>query len=134
MTATTSVRPALTRQTALESARLLYRQLVERASAVDGADVEYLSSIAEEWNQRLTSLLRFRSDVTLPDHTREAFEFLRASILNPTDDDALARWVETFPDAVTDLFPPSPATFWLTTGNPAAAPHRLVRRAVAPAA
>jgi hypothetical protein len=110
---TSPVRPPLTRQTALEAARLLYAELVVEALKVEGADAEYLIATAGDWDRRMAALVRYRSDVTLPDHTRDAFEFLRKSILNPIDDDALVRWVETFPDSVAELFPPSPATFWL---------------------
>ena len=107
------VRPTLTRHTALEAARLLYEELVERAVRVDDADVEYLTAVARDWSERLVALSRFRSDVTLNDHAREAFEFLRRGVIEPADDDATMRWVETFPQAISALFPPSASTFWV---------------------
>lgn len=123
MSVAAPVRHALTRHTALESARLLYSELVDKALTAEGADVDYLRTVAHDSDARLDGLMRYRSDVTLPEHAQATFEFLRRSILDPADSDALMRWVETFPDAVADLFPPSGATFWVVPDGSRAETH-----------
>jgi hypothetical protein len=111
--------PSMTRQTALDTARVLYSGLVHRALEIEGRDVGYLAETANYWEDRLRHLM-LRSDVTLPEETNEAFSYLTSVVTNPRlDQDALLRWIDAYPEAVVDLFPPSLSTFSVLAGHPA---------------
>lgn len=112
---------SITRSEALNSARLQYRALAERArgEATD-AEALYIDGLATSWDSELERLASLGSWITVREDVLNAIVQLigkvsRASITH----DALVEWVDAFPDAVADLFPPSASTYQLL-GNKAA--------------
>ena len=114
------VRSSLTRQDALAGARATYQQLVARALLLDGVDAVYVAALASEWTAHLDFLARFRSDASIADEVHAALRFVSENaIATPSDDgDGLVRWVDAYPSAVADLFPPSALTFKVVARSP----------------
>lgn len=105
-------RATLTRRSAIENARLTYETLVARALRRSSADPQFVLAVAEAWDERLASLaVTSRFDTTLPDHAQRRFEFLTGAVNVALDDDALFRWLDAFPEAMSELIPPSASTF-----------------------
>lgn len=103
-----------TRQDALALAKLTYRILRDRVSSIDSVSPEYVESLVTHWDDRLEYLSRFRSDAALSDAAMAAFRFLTDEVIAASSDndvDALVRWLDGYPDAVAQLFPPSTLTF-----------------------
>ena len=89
-------------------ARSVYRQVWENAlrAAPDRAD--YVMRLAATWDVVLSELARTRNDSTMSDEAQAAFEYLASSALGgDADQEALVDWVDAFPSAVTQLFPPA---------------------------
>lgn len=110
-------RSSLTRQSALETARILYRDLAESVQRDQLADAQFVEELAGDWAARLASLSTFRSDAALPEDTQEAFDALCREVLDPVDDDARLRWLDLFPEVVTRLFASPTATFRWTVAS-----------------
>ena len=111
-------RPALTRKSAIDTARQTYQTLVERALRCNGADVEYVLALRKTWDDRLAALADIgRFDTSLPDHTQRRFDFLQGAVNVVLDDDALLRWLDAFPEAIAELMPPSASTFRQKIGD-----------------
>jgi hypothetical protein len=102
-----------TRVGALTLARAAYAQLVARVLAAEFDDPKFVRDLATSWDERLKFLAQFRSDASLSDETRAALEFLTRSILAAEAEDSVAmvQWLDAYPDAVAELFPPSALTF-----------------------
>ena len=123
---------ALTRGSALESARRTYTMLVCRALEIQDIDRSYVLALAHEWDRRLVELvIGFRADVALSDHVQLSFETLDSAVrkVGDDDDDAIVRLVDAYPDAIANLFPPSAATFWVVPAQRATTvePNREVK-------
>lgn len=117
--------PSITRQVALQTARAVYRTVVERAIALPGADAEYLISLASAWDTKLRQLVSVGSEAIVSDEAQAAFDYVTATVSSGTlDADALTRWVDAYPDAVAELFPPSALTFTLIGSTDSEAPAR----------
>jgi hypothetical protein len=114
--------PAMTRKAALGDARIAYTRLVNRARQVHPDRLAYIEAIAVRWDARLVDLQRFTGS-TIPGWTQRVFEHLMISADERQIDDAdLLEWVDAFPDAIADIFPPSAATFQGVTAQKAAQP------------
>lgn len=104
----------LTRQSALSAARFVYALLVERARA--GAhDPDAVAAVYGAWRDKIDALMSFRTDPVLSDQTRRAVTGLMDAVMRTSnsDHDALLRWLDAYPSAVSELFPPSESTFSL---------------------
>ena len=123
---------SLTRRTALDTARVLYLYLVNRALEIEDADRAYIADTARHWEDRLRELM-LRSDATVSDETGEAFAYLARVVTSPQlDDDAVLTWVDAYPEAVANLFPPSQSTFrvlegWVVARDERRQPQRAVQ-------
>ena len=104
----------LTRQAALSTARYVYGYLAERARAASD-DPDTVDAIYAAWREKLDSLMSFRSDPVLSTETNRAVAGLMDAVMRTptTDGDALIRWLDVYPSAIAELFPPSESTFSL---------------------
>lgn len=111
----------LTRQDALSAALYVYAQLAERVRAVVG-DQGMRDGLYESWRAQLQSLNSFKSNPKLSDETNRAVAALTSAVARIPDDDpdALLRWLDAFPVAISELFPPSESTFSLQLDESAA--------------
>jgi hypothetical protein len=102
-----------TRVGALTHARAAYAQLVARVLAGEFDDARFVRSLATSWDERLAFLAQFRSDASLSEETRAALDFLTENILTAQieDSEAMVQWLDAYPNAVAELFPPSALTF-----------------------
>jgi hypothetical protein len=105
-------RTGLTRDAAITSARWHYQRLVERAVTLDPSSESYVVSLARSWAEHLDGLrLPAHLDTSLPDHVGRRFAFLAAAIEAVTDPERALAWVDAFPNAISELLPPSQSTF-----------------------
>lgn len=109
----------LSRQVALGAAELTFGALVRRAHTLSN-DPGYVEAMAVTWIAKLRSLAMFRTNATLRDETAAALEQLTAAVNRVPDDDVdgLLRWLDAFPGAVSQLFPPSESTFHVEVKTP----------------
>jgi hypothetical protein len=109
----------LTRQVALGAAELTFAALARRARALSN-DAGYVDALAALWTAKLRSLAVFRANPTLKEETASALEQLTAAVnrVPDRDVDGLLRWLDAFPGAVAQLFPPSESTFRVEVANP----------------
>jgi hypothetical protein len=104
----------LTRETALNDARRELHALAERVLASREQLAPRVNVLVELWEGRLVELSRMGSHLPVPRETQAALDFLSQSICSETlDPDAQLRWLDAYPDAVADLFPPSAVTYRL---------------------
>ena len=126
-------RPNLTRQSALESARRTYRVVADRAAAAAPDRIPYISGLWATWDGRLADLARFTGS-TVPDHVQTVLDHLERAIETADDPESLLEWIDAYPDAIADLFPPSAATFTRLRGEDQPATTAPARRRAANAA
>jgi hypothetical protein len=105
-------RTGLTRDAAITSARWHYQRLVDRAVILDPSSESYIVSLARSWAEHLDGLrLPVHLDTSLPDHVGRRFAFLAAAIDVVSDPGKAVAWVDAFPNAISELLPPSQSTF-----------------------
>lgn len=102
----------LTRQVALGAASLTYSSLVDRARNLSD-DPDYVDALCATWMAKLHSLAMFRSNPSVSDETESALKLLSEAVNRTSNEDvdALMRWLDVFPSAVAEMFPPSESTF-----------------------
>jgi hypothetical protein len=93
--------PTTTRLVALQTARAVYRTVVERALSVPGADSEYLLALAGAWDAKLRNLLALGPEANVSDEAQAAFDYVTSTVSSGTlDADALMRWVDAYPGRI----------------------------------
>jgi hypothetical protein len=86
------------------SARLALCSLVSVAQTVASIDQRYLSDLSRAWDDRLAACEKEASERPLPPEAAAAYAYLASTIASEAlDDDALAAWLDAFPEAVVDL-------------------------------
>jgi hypothetical protein len=102
----------LSRLTALSTARFFYTELATRAREATG-DADLVDGIYRAWMDKLETLSSFKTDPQLSDDTAQAVVGLVTGVAHVADDDhdALLRWLDVYPSAIAELFPPSESTF-----------------------
>jgi len=106
-----------TRLEALTEARLAFRMYVERLERSEILPAEFVHGLAADWDRRLNALGRIGSALPVSDEVLAALRYLARELEEPNlDADAEIRWLDAFPDAVADLFPPSAVTFQIESG------------------
>lgn len=102
----------LTRHVALGAASLTYAALVARARNLSD-DPDYVDALCATWTAKIHSLAMFRTNPSVSEETESALRLLTEAVNRTQDEDvdALLRWLDVFPSAVAELFPPSESTF-----------------------
>ena len=110
---------SLTRSDALSFARVQYQALAQRAAGLleNEADREAIRQLALLWDARLAKLANLGSAAPLSEDTVGVLFHLATTIGGNLPADVVAEWVDAFPDAVADLFPPSAVTYRLEQGE-----------------
>ncbi len=114
----------LNRSEALTFARLHYQALLAKVlEAVDEpAERDQVERLAAAWDEKLVRLAALGPTVRLDERSARILVRLTERIHSDRlTRDALVDWVDAFPDAVADLFPPSRLTYRLEDGPGAAA-------------
>jgi truncated hemoglobin YjbI len=107
----------LTRSEAIHQARAHYALLIYRARETVGDD-EYIRRLGEEWDRELARLANLGSALTIRPETATTLRRLIERSASPTiSRDTLMEWLDAFPDAVADLFPPSAVTYRLVSAE-----------------
>jgi hypothetical protein len=104
---------SLTRAEALAQARRDLLTYVERVLQRQLVSQEYASDLGMYWDRRLAALARVGSDFPVSTEVVAAMRVLSKAIRSEPDEDAAIMWLDTFPDRIADLFPPSAVTFRL---------------------
>jgi len=104
----------MTRSEAINVARLQYQVLAERARAVAEDQVDYIDRLVLDWDQELERLAGFgRGIAARPEVVDAVIRLVERLSAETVTADVLLGWIDAFPDAVADLFPPSAATYRL---------------------
>jgi hypothetical protein len=114
-----------TRAEALAQARADLAVLATQVAAL-GIDAAYVGELHQHWDDRLAALGRIGSHVPVSSEVAAAIMFLATTVRSPDlDQHARVRWLDAFPDAIADLFPPSAVTYQIRTAKePAVATPR----------
>jgi len=112
-----AVLEATTRSEAINLARGHYLLLVERARSLRGKR-EFVDRLSAEWDAELRRLAAFGSSLIVPAETYIAVRrLIDRSGSEAVPADSLLDWIDAFPEAVADLFPPSAVTYRLVPGT-----------------
>ena len=105
----------VTRSEALNYARFQYLMIRDRALlGADEALVAYVRGLADTWDAHLKRLASLGSGIKVRSETVDALVRLaRRAGTESMPPDALVDWVDAFPEAVAEMFPPSESTFTL---------------------
>jgi len=127
---------SLTRAEALAQARRDFGTYVERILETQAVPPAYVHELGRYWDRRLAALARLGSDFPVSPDVLSAMALLARALRSPEmDSDAVVRWLDTFPDRIADLFPPSAVTFRLVDeADREEAETRIAYAAAAPAA
>lgn len=111
---------SLTRSDALSFARVQYQALAQRAVGLleNEKDREAIRQLALLWDARLARLSSLGGAAPLTEDTVGVLLHLAATVGSNLPADVVAEWVDAFPDAVADLFPPSAVTYRLAQSDP----------------
>jgi hypothetical protein len=98
----------------MSHARLVLGLLANRALEGEGERKEEIRLLAALWDERLERLSRIGRQMTVSPGAEAALAFLEstAMAMDLGPDDQLA-WLDAYPDAVADLFPPSVQSYFL---------------------
>lgn len=121
----------VTRSEALSYARIQYQVLAERALRTprSEAEREAIRRLAGLWDAKLAWTSSLGSEVRLDDETVAVLVHLAGIVGQDLPEDAVTEWLDAFPDAVADLFPPSAVTYRLEDGAGTATPTAATTRA-----
>jgi hypothetical protein len=114
--------PNLTRKAAIEAALRDYEALVARARSMAPEEADFVDALSELWQARLEGLGRVRANPPLSDDTQAAFAYLGRQLAAATEVDQIVGWIDAYPDAITQMLPPSALTFRVEHGGAAAGP------------
>lgn len=105
-----------TRSELLTSARLQYRVLADRARSLASGRADYIDQLVVEWDRELERRAGLSGSIVVTDNTLEAIKRLVERVnAESLDADELVEWLDIFPDAIAELFPPSAATYRLVS-------------------
>ena len=105
---------SLTRAEALAQARRDFGSYIESMLGSNLVPRSYVAEIGRHWDRRLAALARIGPQFPVATEVLDALRVLSREVRTPDlDPDASVRWLDTFPDRVADLFPPSAVTFHL---------------------
>ena len=86
------------------AARLALCSLVSLALTLASIDQRYLAETAAVYDARLAAAEKRASSRQLPPEAAAAYAYLADTIASKAlDDDAIAAWIDAFPEAVLDL-------------------------------
>lgn len=102
-----------TRSDALHYARLQFLQIRDRAmGAADAGTAEYVTGLWSTWDAHLKWLASLGSGIPIREETLESLiRLARRAGNDAIAGEALVDWVDAFPEAVAEMFPPSQSTF-----------------------